>query len=339
MKLWRLIAVCALVVVSGAASHATAQYKAEFKNSLVVGPTGPWGEAAVKFADLLKERTQGRISVVNYFDGQLFAGKQTNEFKLLDQGVADFAMGSTINWSPQVKELNLFSLPFLFPSYKALDAVEDGEPGQRLWKLIEAKGVIPLAWGENGFRDLTNSKRAVRTPQDLDRLKVRVVGSPIFMETFRALGANPVNMNWGDAQRAFLKGTVDGQENPVVSVIVPYKLWTVQKHITLWRYAIDPLILAVSKITWDGLTPADREIVKKTAVEVMAGQKQGARAGLDGSTEAVDLLKKNGMQVVTLSKDEVAAFRARTKPVYDKWVGKVGAELVKSTESIVAGTK
>ena len=339
MKHWRLIAVCALVAVSGAASHANAQYKAEFKNSLVVGPTGPWGEAAVKFADLLKERTQGRINAVNYFDGQLFAGKQTTEFKLLDQGVADFAMGSTINWSPQVKELNLFSLPFLFPSYKALDAVEEGEPGQRLWKLIEAKGVIPLAWGENGFRDLTNSKRAVRTPEDLARLKVRVVGSPIFMQTFRALGANPVNMNWSKAQRALQQGTVDGQENPVVSVIVPYKLWTVQKHITLWRYAIDPLILAVSKITWDGLTPADREVVKKTAVEVMAWQKEGARAGLDGATEAVDMLKKNGMEVVTLSKDEVAAFRARTKPVYDKWAGKIGADLVKSTERIIAGTK
>jgi tripartite ATP-independent transporter DctP family solute receptor len=339
MKHWRLIAVCALVAVSGAVSHAAAQYKAEFKNSLVVGPTGPWGEAAVKFAGLLKERTQGRINVVNYFDGQLFAGKQTTEFKLLDQGVADFAMGSTINWSPQVKQLNLFSLPFLFPSYKALDAVEEGEPGQRLWKLIEAKGVIPLAWGENGFRDLTNSKRAVRTPEDLARLKVRVVGSPIFMQTFRALGANPVNMNWSKAQRALQQGTVDGQENPAVSVIVPYKLWTVQKYITLWRYAIDPLILAVSKITWDGLTPADREIVKKTAVEVMAWQKEGARAGLDGSTEAVDMLKKNGMEVVTLSKDEVAAFRARTKPVYDMWASVVGADLVKSTESIVAGTK
>ena len=339
MKHWRLITVCALVTVSGTAFHASAQYKAEFKNSLVVGPTGPWGEAAVKFAELLKERTQGRINVVNYFDGRLFAGKQTTEFKLLEQGVADFAMGSTINWSPQVKELNLFSLPFLFPSYKALDAVEEGEPGQRLWKLIEAKGVIPLAWGENGFRDLTNSKRAVRTPQDLDRLKVRVVGSPIFRQTFRALGADPVNMNWSKAQTALKDGTVDGQENPVVSVIVPYKLWTVQKHITLWRYAIDPLILAVSKTTWDGLTAADREIVKKTAVEVMAWQKQGARAGLDGSTEAVDMLRKNGMEVVTLSKDEVAVFQSTTKPVYDKWARKVGAELVKITESIVAGAK
>src|SRR6185295_9700948 len=117
MKHWRLIAVCALVAVSGAASQATAQYKAEFKNSLVVGPTGPWGEGAAKFADLLKERTQGRINVKNYFAGQLFAGKQTNEFTLLNQGVADFAFGSTINWSPQVKELNLFSMPFMFPSY------------------------------------------------------------------------------------------------------------------------------------------------------------------------------------------------------------------------------
>ena len=179
----------------------------------------------------------------------------------------------------------------------------------------------------------------MRTPQDLDRLKVRVVGSPIFMETFRALGANPVNMNWGDAQRAFLKGTVDGQENPVgVRHRAVQALDRAQAH--------HPLAVRDRPAHPRGLEDhlgrphsADREIVKKTAVEVMAGQKQGARAGLDGSTEAVDMLKKNGMQVVTLSKDEVAAFRARTKPVYDKWVGKVGADLVKSTESIVAGTK
>jgi tripartite ATP-independent transporter DctP family solute receptor len=339
MTQWRALFVLLLLAASAVVSPAMAQHKTEFKNSLVVGPTGPWGEAAAKFADLLKERTQGRIIVKNYFAGQLFAGKQTNEFTLLSQGVADFAMGSTINWSPQVKELNLFAMPFLFPSYKALDAVESGEPGERLWKLIEAKGVVPLAWGENGFRDLTNSKRPVRKPEDLDGLKIRVVGSPIFIETFRALGANPVNMNWGDAQTAFQQGTVDGQENPVVSVIIPYKLWTVQKNITLWQYAIDPIILGVSKITWDTLTPGDRDIVRKTAIEVMAWQKQGARAGLDGSSEAIDLLKKNGMQVVMLSPEEVTAFRVKTKPVYDKWVGEVGADLVRSAEKIVGRTK
>ncbi len=334
-----LVALALTVAVTWSASPVAAQYKAEFKNSLVVGPAGPWGEAAIKFADLLKERTQGRINIKNYFAGQLFAGKQTNEFLLLNQGVADFALGSTINWSPQIKELNLFAMPFMYPSYKALDAVENGEPGQRLWKLIESKGVIPLAWGENGFREITNSKRAIRKPEDLEGLKVRVVGSPIFIDTFRALGANPVNMNWGEAQTAFTQGTVDGQENPVVSVIQPFKLWTVHKNITLWHYAIDPLVLGVSKITWDGLTPADREIVKKTAVEVMAWQKAGARAGLDGSLEAVEVLKKNGMEVVTLSPSEVAVFKAKTKPVYDKWVHEVGADLVKSAERIIAEIK
>ena len=339
MKRVLLVALSLSLLVAWSAAPAAAQYKPEFKNSLVVGPTGPWGEAAAKFADLLKERTQGRINVKNYFAGQLFAGKQTNEFLLLNQGVADFALGSTINWSPQVKELNLFAMPFMYPSYKALDAVESGEPGQSLWKLIEAKGVIPLAWGENGFRQITNGKRPVRAPADLDGLKVRVVGSPIFIETFRALGANPVNMNWGDAQTAFQQGTVDGQENPVVSVLIPYKLWTVHKNVTLWNYAIDPLVLGMSKITWDSLTPADRDIVKKTAVEVMAWQKKGARAGLEASTEAVENLKKNGMEVVTLTAAELAAFKAKTRPVYDKWVTEIGADLVKAAEKIVAGTK
>jgi len=339
MKRVLLVALSLSLLVAWSAAPAAAQYKPEFKNSLVVGPTGPWGEAAAKFADLLKERTQGRINVKNYFAGQLFAGKQTNEFTLLNQGVADFALGSTINWSPQVKELNLFAMPFMFPSYKALDAVENGEPGQKISKLIEAKGVIPLAWGENGFRQITNGKRPVRAPADLDGLKVRVVGSPIFIETFRALGANPVNMNWGDAQTAFQQGTVDGQENPVVSVLIPYKLWTVHKNVTLWNYAIDPLVLGMSKITWDSLTPADRDIVKKTAVEVMAWQKKGARAGLEASTEAVENLKKNGMEVVTLTAAELAAFKAKTRPVYDKWVTEIGADLVKAAEKIVAGTK
>ena len=115
---------------------------AEFKMSLVVNQDTTWGLAAQRFADAIKYRTQGRIQIKNYFNGQLFAGKQTTEFALLQQGDANFAIGSTINWSPQVKELNLFSLPFMFPSYTALDAVEAGEPGTRLFKVIEQQGVF-----------------------------------------------------------------------------------------------------------------------------------------------------------------------------------------------------
>jgi TRAP-type C4-dicarboxylate transport system substrate-binding protein len=114
--------------------------------SVVVNPETTWGRAAQR-SDAIKYRTQGRIQIKNYFNGELFAGQQTTEFTLLQQGVADFAIGSTINWSPQVNELNLFSLPFMFPSYSAVDAVEAGEPGTRLFKVIEKQGAVPLAWG------------------------------------------------------------------------------------------------------------------------------------------------------------------------------------------------
>lgn len=333
-----LVAVAAAVALL-AVQPASTQYKPEFKNSLVVGPAGPWGEAATMFADLVRERTQGRINVKNYFAGQLFAGRQTTEFLLLVQGVADFAFGSTINWSPQIKELNLFSLPFMFPSYKALDAVQSSPVGEKIFKIIESKGVVPLAWGENGFRQVTNSARPIRKPSDLEGLKIRVVGSPIFIDIFRALGANPVSMSWAEAQPAFAQGTVDGQENPVVSVITPFKLWTTQKYITLWNYAIDPLILGVSKQAWDSLSSQDKEIVKRTAVEVMAWQKKGARAGLDGSNEAVENLKKNGMEVVVLTPQEFETFRQATRAVYRKWTQETGRLLVEAAEKVIASVR
>jgi TRAP-type transport system periplasmic protein len=319
------------------AAHA---YQREFKMSINANEETAWGTAGIRFASVLRSQTQGRINTRNYFDGRLFAGKQTNEFLLLQQGVADFAIGSTINWSPQVKELNLFALPFLFPSYRALDAVETGEPGKRLFKLIEEKGVVPIAWGENGFRELTNSKRPVRRPEDLQGLKIRVVGLPIFVDIFQTLGANPVRMNWDEAQTAFQQGTVDGQENPV-SLIVPYRLWLIHKYVTVWHYAIDPLILAVSAKTWKDLSSEDRDIVRKAGQVVMAEQKKEAREGLeDVGMPALDNLKKiYGMEMVELSSSEVKAFHDKTRPVYNRWTSEIGIELVRSAEKIVEGTK
>jgi len=325
-----------LMLALAAAPAAAASYKPEYKTSLVVGPTGPWGEAAAKFADLVKERSGGKINIKNYFAGQLFAGRQTNEFLLLRQGVADFAWGSTINWSPQVKELNLFSLPFLFPSYEALDAVENGAAGKRIFKIVEERGVVPLCWGENGFREVTNSKRAIRKPEDMEGLKLRVVGSPIFIDIFKALGANPVSMNWAEAQTAFQQGTVDGQENPVVSVITPYKLWQSQKYITLWKYAIDPLILGVSKLTWDSFDAADQALLRKAGEEMCAWQKKGAREGLQGSTAAIDNLAKNGMTVVNLTPKDLEAFKQKTLGVYTKWGQEIGPDLIAEAEREIA---
>ena len=332
-----------LIVFSMALAFATfvsaATYKPEYKLSLVIGPQTPWGQAAQKFADLVKERTGGKINIKCYFAGQLFAGMQTNEFLILRQGVADFAVGSTINWSPTVKELNLFSLPFFFPDYKHLDAVKAGDPGKKIFKIIDGLGVIGLGWGENGYRELTNSKRPVRKPEDMDGLKIRVVGSPIFIDTFRAMGGNPVSINWSEALTALQQGTVDGQENPVVSIIIPYKLWEMNKNITIWHYTIDPLILGVSKVTWDSFDSKDREIVSKAAKEAMEWDIKEARKGLERSTEAIDTLKSKGMDVVIFTLKDMEVFKTKTKSVYDKWIPEIGADLVSSAEKIVKGIK
>jgi TRAP-type transport system periplasmic protein len=309
-----------------------ATYKPEYKMSIVVGPTGPWGEGAARFAEAVKKATEGRINIKPYYSGQLFAGKQTNEFLLMKQGVIDFALGSTINWSTTIKELNLFSLPFLFPDYKALDAVEQGETGKRLQKMVEDKGVMVLGWGENGYRDLTNNKRPVKKPEDLEGLKIRVVGSPIFIDTFKAMGANPVSMNWGEALSAFQQGTVDGQENPIVSVILPNKLWQVHKYMTVWGYAIDPLILGMSKEVWEGLPQKDKEAIRKAAEETVKWQKKAAREGLEGNMPALEGLRKNGMEVTVLSPEQTKSFIHKTRPVYEKWEKDIGSDLVRTAE-------
>ncbi len=316
-----------------------AQYKAEFKMSVVVSEETSWGRAAIRFADAIRHRTHGRIQIKNYFDGGLIADQQTTEFQLLQQGVADFALGSTANWSVQTKELNLFTLPFMFSTYTALDAVQAGEPGRRLFKLIEQKGVVPIAWGENGFREVTNSKRPIRRPEDLHGLNIRVAPIPILIEIFQVLGANPVSLNWGEAQAAFYQGTVDGQENPI-ALIIPYKLWAVHKHVTLWHYAIDPLILAVSAKTWVSLRPEDQKMLQTVGDEIMALQKKEAREGLEDAMTILDTLKKMyGMDVVHLSPAEAKAFRDKTRPVYDKWAEQIGVDLVRSAERISENAK
>ncbi len=332
MKKSALFIIFLILVIGFASTVFSENYKPEYKMSIVVGPAGPWGESAARFAEEVKKATDGRINIKPYYSGQLFAGKQTNEFLLMKQGVIDFAVGSTINWSPTVKELNLFALPFFFSSYKDLDAVENGEVGKQLFRIIEEKGVVGLGWAENGFRELTNSKRSVAKPDDLEGLKLRVVGSPIFVDIFKAMGANPVSMNWGEALSAFQQGTVDGQENPVISVIIPNKLWQVNKYMTSWNYAIDPIILGVSKMVWDTFDQKDKDAISKVAQEVVKWQKNGAREGLEGSTAAFDNLRNNGMVVTILTPDQIKVFKDKTKPVFDKWVNEVGPELVKMAE-------
>jgi tripartite ATP-independent transporter DctP family solute receptor len=305
-----------------------------------VGTAFPWGKAGERWGEIVRQKTNGRINIKLYPGVSLVAGDQTREFTAIRQGVIDMAVGSTINWSPQIKELNLFSLPFLMPDYAAIDALTQGQVGKDIFARLERAGVVPLAWGENGFREVTNSKRELRKPDDFKGLKFRVVGSPLFLDTFSALGANPTQMSWADAQPALASGAVDGQENPL-TIFTAAKLHTVgQKNVTLWGYVADPLIFVVNREVWQSWTPEDRKIVREAAIEAGKYNLQLAREGMTGADPAVHkTIEGLGVKVVKLTPQERAAFVKTTKPVYDKWAKQIGPDLVKKAEASIAKRK
>ena len=344
MKLRRTwVGLLAAVAALGALPTATladTPYKSEYRMSLVLGTAFPWGKGGEIWANLVKERTKGRINIKLYPGVSLIQGDQTREFSALRQGVIDMAVGSTINWSPQVRQLNLFSMPFLIPDYAALDALTQGEVGKQMFATLDKAGVVPLAWGENGYRELSNSKRVVRTPTDLKGMKIRVVGSPLFLDTFTALGANPTQMSWADAQPAFASGAVDGQENPL-SIFTAAKLHNVaQKNITLWGYVADPLIFVVNKETWGSWTPADQAIVRQAAVDAGKQEVAIARKGLiEPGQPLLKDIAALGVTVTQLSPSERDAFVKATRPVYEKWKKTIGVDLVNTAEQAIAARK
>ena len=334
------VAAASLLALGSPAALAQTAYKSEYRMSLVLGTAFPWGKGGELWANKVRERTNGRINIKLYPGVSLIQGDQTREFSALRQGVIDMAIGSTINWSPQVKQLNLFSLPFLMPDYAAIDALTQGEVGKSLFQTLDKAGVVPLAWGENGYREISNSKHAIKTPADLKGMKIRVVGSPLFLDTFTALGANPTQMSWSDAQPAMASGAVDGQENPL-SIFTAAKLHTVsQKYLTLWGYIADPLVFVVNKDIWNSWTPADREIVKQAAIEAGKEQIALARKGvIEADKPLLKQIEGLGVTVTQLTPAERDAFVQATRPVYNKWKGQVGADLVNLAEKAIVQRK
>jgi tripartite ATP-independent transporter DctP family solute receptor len=318
-----------------------ADYKPEYKLSTVLAKPMPWGIAGERWAELIKEKTQGRINVKQYPGTSLVGGDQTKEYTAIRQGAIDMAIGSTINWSPQVKELNIFAMPFLMPDYKAIDALTQGDVGREIFKILESKDTVPLAWGENGFRELSNSKKVIRKPEDLKGLKIRVVGSPLFLETFAALGANPTQMSWADATTALSSGAVDGQENPL-TVYTVAKLSTAanQKYLTIWGYVADPLIFVVNKEVWNSWTPADQKAVREAALQAARENIVTARKGLVPPNDTmIKEIQASGVNVASLTPKEKEAFKKATRSVYDKWAKQIGPELVKKAEESIAKRK
>lgn len=335
------------ILIGGAAAGATLSMpwvsraqglKSEYKLSVVGNRPIPLSDGAFVWAELVTQRTNGRINVKVYPGSQLVGGDQTRELVAMRQGVIDFTVSSTINITPQVKEMALFSLPFLMPGHKAYDALINGEVGQDLMKVLAAREVVPLAWGENGFREISNSKRPIRKPEDLKGMKIRFAAGAIFSDIYNGLGANPVQMSFADLQPALSTGAVDGQENPI-NLFLAFKMDTLaQKHLTIWNYCADAGIFHVAKSVWETFSKADQDIIRETAQE--AGKRQIAATrkglGLDGDSSSLEECKKRGVEVIALTPEEKQVFSRATRPVFDKWAANIGSDLVKKAEAAIA---
>jgi tripartite ATP-independent transporter DctP family solute receptor len=229
------------------------------------------------------------------------------------------------------KQLMVFDLPFLFNNAKEAYAIADGPVGTRLMDSLAAHGVIGLGIWDLGFRHITNNKRPIVKSEDLQGLKIRVIGSPIYVDLFTTLGANPVPMTFGEVYGALESGAIDGQDNPL-GVIESAKFAEVQKYLSLTRHVYTGMPFLMSKKTWDGMSAAERKIIRDASEEAKQVERT---ATLAKEAQAIDGLKKT-MQVNEVGVAEMTSLRKKVQPVVDKFGGEVGDTVMKQVGAELA---
>ncbi|MCZ2103331.1 MAG: TRAP transporter substrate-binding protein [Comamonadaceae bacterium] len=238
-------------------------------------------------------------------------------------GTIDLALVSTGATTNFVPETGVFDIPFLFRDLAHARAVLDGKIGQELLAKFPQRGLTALAWGEQGFRHLTNSKRPVAEPADIKGLKIRITENPVHLAAFRQLGVLATPMAWPEVATALQQGTIDGQENPL-SVIVSVKLWQLQKYLSLTAHVYAPAVVLMSPAVYGKLSAADKQAFQKAG----AAAQHGMRDFVDQvEKDGVETVKANGMQVNTV---DHAAFVKAVQPVYPQYYKQFGQQLVES---------
>lgn len=320
----------ALSCLAGLASLAVspAAWAAEKVNiGVVTGPTFVHTYAAQKFREELDKALPGKYDVVVHHSAAL--GSETQVLQQLQLGTVQMCVCTTGPIEAFVPEIKALEMPFLFPSYEASDKVLDGPIGRDLLKRFEKAGLVGLHFLDNGFRDVTNSKRPVTVPDDLKGMKIRTMESPTHLAIWRAIGANPTPMAWPITTQ-LQQGVLDGQENPV-SVISAGKLNEVgQKYLSLTRHVYSALVFVASKAFMDKLPAADRKAFQDAALTASVAGRHFVR---DNEAKQLASLKAAGVQVV--ENPDIAAFRAKTEPIYATLTGdtkKIVDEIRKTTK-------
>ena len=316
--------------VAVAPAFAQSKYQAEYRLSTVVGTAFPWGKAGERWGELVKQRTNGRINIKMYPGMSLVAGDQTREFTAVRQSVIDLAIGSTINWSPQIKQLNLFSLPFLMPDFAAMDALTGGEVEKELFGIVESR----CGTARRGERT-TKSQFQTRTAQaGFQRPEVPASSARRSTSKRSRRSAPSAQMN-GPTRNPHL-GRLDGRKAITIFTAAALHHWT--KNVTLWGY-VPPADLRGQQGSLGGWSKKTEDR-RQAAVDAGKYCIELARDGMTGANPAIHkTIEGFGVKIVRLTPQERAAFVKVTRPVYDKWAKQIGPDLVKKAEAAVAARK
>lgn len=319
--------VLALLVIALAATPAFAQKAVTLNLGHGAAPSNPRHVVALQFADYIKAQTGGRITINVHPSESLGSDRQMAE--KVANGALDMSINSQGPISTYNPKLNVVGLPFLFSKPEQVYAVLDGEVGEQLSKDLIPSGFRVLAFWENGFRHITNSKRPINGPKDLQGLKIRTPEDKVTIAIFKALGANPAPLAFGELYMALSQGLFDGQENPVVNIHAS-KIYEVQKYLSLSNHKYETCPLIVSEFTWGKLSKADQELLKAAALKFAAVHRE---MNTKANNDLLGDLKKFGVQVNTA---DVPALRAATASVYTEFEPVFGKDLIKKVQEIAA---
>ncbi|MDR1044670.1 MAG: TRAP transporter substrate-binding protein [Candidatus Adiutrix sp.] len=315
-----LLALALILLLPAGLAWAQGGKKIVLKAGHVVDDNHPYHHGLQKMSDILSQKTDGRISIQIYHSSQL--GNERDLIEGMGMGTVDMAGTSSAPASGFVPGFTVFDLPYIFTSREHAYKVMDGDVGRELLDQLAEKDVIGLGYFENGFREITNSVRPIVKPEDLRNIKIRVMESPAPIATFRALGANPTPMAWGEVFTAMQQKTIDAQENPL-PVIFGQRVYEVQKYLSMTDHFYAPALLLISRHTLESFSEADQKVIREAAAEAVTYERLVSKQQAD---DYLQQLKEKGLEVN--ENVDKAAFIEATKPVYAEFEKEFG-QLIK----------
>jgi len=316
-----LLVGCGGKTASGGAGKAE---KVRLKMSVTGSDSSTWTKGAQKFAEIVKEKTNGEVEIKVYPNEQLSGGNQGKGIEMLRNGATDLSFHSNIIYSIMDERFGVMSLPWLLPDYETVDAKINGKGGEAINGILDEIGIVGLGFGENGFRQITNTKKAINTPEDMNGLKIRVPGMKMYISLYKALGADPIAMNFSEVFTALQQKAIDGQENPT-DIITSSKIYEVQDHLSVWNYSYDSIILGMNKAKFESLNPEHQEAIREAAKEACDYQ---VKINREAEVEQLKMFEEKGMTITTVTPENIEAFKEKVSPVYAEYEPIMGKELI-----------